>query len=66
MSPMGLEFSTMEADPQNSNPRCVGQLRIPFQQQIGLKANNKGRDPKGKLIEEKKLELGFEKWVRLR
>lgn len=62
---MGLDFSAVEMDPQSSKPTCLGQLCIPFQQQVGPKTGNQGRYPKGSLLEEEKLKLGFGKWVRL-
>ena len=59
MFPVESEFSAMKTDPQNLNPWCAGQLWIPFQLQVGPKAGP-GKDPKGRIVEEEELELGFE------
>lgn len=52
----------MDRDPQDSNHAYLGQLWVLLQQQVGPKVANKGRIPKGRLVEGQK-QMWSDKWV---
>jgi len=54
----------MDMDTRILNHTCLGQFWIPLQKQVGPKAVNKGRNPKGWLGEKKKQDIVHEKCRR--